>query len=1071
MRVTPGALRPGVKVAPSTGGTVKPKTPSTLRIPGIPHFTGEDIVMPQVGAQLPVLVKPGPATARPAAGAAGPAVAKPSPAIMTPLRPGVLALVTLPSEPLPQQTAIEAPYRLILSPHAGVGWAHSPTAVSTAAEENDPNRFELWHTRMGVRQQDGTVDEDDDWYRTVRAIWTPDYKMNPEMGPVQAGEPGGPILPGKPNEDQLHNHANWPDYRPGAVNPDGFRTSLSRDDRVQIVWLTGDPTIQKDFPERVVRAKNLMLSSLGAWLDTRYAYDLDTKGLMSTDTHKVSMDLIEWVHKAAMGRDSYVRVVYAGYLFPFGHQASLIKITERKVVSSTFGPLACLRQRAFIAVREPIKTYRNTGLRDTRANPANLVDRQMPFTTIEIMSLVTPPLDIPSSVVMGAGNQPDHAYDWYAFWANVGEQGFPFHIRVTDTDNPAKTAEFKAPMIFVSRATPPSGGVGVYQNIATLLKIKETYDTRSGSNPTSQMNGQKLAFADPAELGDTRLECQSMTFSAYVFEQQPPEGTVAYTPIVPKAAVRIPAAAALMKTSNVPEITLAGPYVQGAPNTGKVFAALIDASPFAFPSDKGGGLCTPDLSITGLSGSLGPIGGALDKFAAGNFDPMDYFANAFPKLLGTVSLADVIDAIFDQIKIPGLTHEVEQENGIPTGITVEFKWQPDMHPWPSASQPFIGITKPIFDHLDPGDASKHIALMVHAKVHVSMKDGGSSSASVEARLSNFGLNLLPLGGYDYFVKVTFNELSFVASDSQKPDVNCDLGAIKFGGPLSFIEELRKYIPLDGFKDPPYLDVDSSGIKLGYTLEIPTIGVGIFTLSNLSLGAGVSIPFLGSGVSLRFEFCKREAPFVLAYTIFGGGGFFACELGIDGLKLIEASFEFGGTFAFDIGIASGGAHIMAGVYFKLTDNSVELEGYVRLGGNLSILGLIRISLEFYLSLKYINDSSGSSVIGRASLDVEIDIFFFSFSVSVSVERRFAGSGGSGSSWLPDGTRLALLTDSAEGYAELPTIPKAGTTKPTAPKPGTTPAGTRPALGGPRETPQKAEDFISADQWKTYCEAFS
>ncbi len=1060
-------VQPGVKVAPGTGGAGKPKTP--LKIPGIPHFMSEDLTGPVVGAQLPVMVKPDtarPVGAKPAA--VGPAAEKVTPGIIAPVHPGIIAAMMSPSEPQPFETAIEAPYRLILSPHAGVGWAHSQTPVSTATEENDPNRFELWHTRMGVRLQDGTVDETDDWYRTVRAIWTPDYTMNPKMGPVQAGEPGGPILPGKPNEDQLHNHANWPDYRPGAVNPDGFRMSLSRDDRVQIVWLTGDGTIKKGFQERVVRANNFMLSSLGAWMDTRYAYDLDTKGLMSTDTHKVSMDLIEWVHKAAMGRDSYVRVVYAGYLFPFGHKASLIKITERKIVSSSYGPLACLRQRAYIAVRQPTMNYRNTGLRDTRANPATLVDRQMPFASAEITSLVTPALDIPSSVVTGPGNQTDHTYDWYAFWANVGGQGFPFHVRATDSDG--QVVEFKAPMIFVSRATPPSGGAGVYRNIDTLLKIKDAYDKRSGGNNMSQMAGQKLAFADPAQLGDTRLECQTMTFSVYIFEKQPAEGNVAYTPTVDKAQVRIPAAAALMKTSDMPEISLAGPYVQGVPNPGKVFAALTQAAGFSFPSDKAGGLVTPDLSITGLSGQFGPIGGALDKFAGGNFDPMEYFKNAMPKLLGTVSLADIIDAIFGELKIPGLTHEVEQENGIPTGITVEFKWEPDVHPWPNASSPFLGITKPIFDHMDPGDPSKHIALVVHAKVHVSLKDGGDASASIEASLTNFGLNLLPLFGYDYFIKVTFKELSFKASDSEKADVTCDLGDIKFGGPLAFIDELRKYIPLDGFKDPPYLDVDTSGIKLGYTLELPTIGVGIFSLSNLSLGAGVAIPFLGNdGVSLTFDFCKREAPFCLTYTIFGGGGFFGCQIGIDGLKMIEASFEFGGNFSFDIGIASGGAHIMAGVYFKLEGGGVTLEGYVRLGGNLSVLGLIRISIEFYLSLTYISDSSGSSVWGHASVDVEIDIFFFSFSVSLSVERRFAGSGGSPSSWLPDGTRLAMATDSVEGYAQLPTIPKAGSRA--RPVKSGTASGVRPALGGPREAPLSTQDFISQDQWKAYCDALA
>ena len=43
--------------------------------------------------------------------------------------------------------------------------------------------------------------------------------------------------------------------------------------------------------------------------------------------------LEQWRHIATLGRDHYVRVVYAGYLMPFGHRASLIKVTERKFES------------------------------------------------------------------------------------------------------------------------------------------------------------------------------------------------------------------------------------------------------------------------------------------------------------------------------------------------------------------------------------------------------------------------------------------------------------------------------------------------------------------------------------------------------------------------------------------------------------------------------------------------------------------------------------------------------------------------------------------------------------------
>ena len=89
-------------------------------------------------------------------------------------------------------------------------------------------------------------------------------------------------------------------------------------------------------------------------------------------------------------------------------------------------------------------------------------------------------------------------------------------------------------------------------------------------------------------------------------------------------------------------------------------------------------------------------------------------------------------------------------------------------------------------------------------------------------------------------------------------------------------------------------------------------------------------------------------------IFGGGGFFHIELDTDGMRMLEASFEFGATAALDIGVASGEVHIMAGIYFSLqrkegsTELAPILTGYLRLGGSLNVLGLIRVSVEFNLS---------------------------------------------------------------------------------------------------------------------------
>jgi hypothetical protein len=87
-------------------------------------------------------------------------------------------------EPAPDQTAIEAPWRLMLSPYADAGWAHASQPVS------HDGRTELWHTRLGERKTNASgsfVDESDPTRRTVRAIWSPDYNKNQPPTLLDAG--------------------------------------------------------------------------------------------------------------------------------------------------------------------------------------------------------------------------------------------------------------------------------------------------------------------------------------------------------------------------------------------------------------------------------------------------------------------------------------------------------------------------------------------------------------------------------------------------------------------------------------------------------------------------------------------------------------------------------------------------------------------------------------------------------------------------------------------------------------------------------------------------------------------
>jgi len=235
-------------------------------------------------------------------------------------------------------------------------------------------------------------------------------------------------------------------------------------------------------------------------------------------------------------------------------------------------------------------------------------------------------------------------------------------------------------------------------------------------------------------------------------------------------------------------------------------------------------------------------------------------------------------------------------------------------------------------------------------------------------------------------------IDFKASPGKKLDFSADVGAITFEGDLSFLNTLQQIIPSNGFSDPPILDITPTDVTVGYTLAIPSVGVGVFSLENISLGAALELSFINDPVRFRFNFSERQHPFLVTVSLLGGGGFFGLSIGPDGVEILEASIEFGANVSLDLVVASANVHIMAGVYLKLdfaTKHS-QLTGYLRAGGSANVLGLITVSVEFYLGFTYYLPAGGQSckIAGEASVTVEIDILFFSASVSISLRREFS-----------------------------------------------------------------------------------
>ena len=206
------------------------------------------------------------------------------------------------------------------------------------------------HALVDVRGSDG-VDEPG----RVRAIWSPDYRPFNELDELIA-------LIGEQPE---------PEEGPTA-NPDLLRLSLDPLDRAMLVTLMAGFDAQKasgaaDAPRPAVERSETP-APLGARRAAR------CRGHIGEVLPRRRRPRSNGVISPRLGRDHYVRVMYAGYLCPFGHAASLIKVTERKfqsIAQEQPQRIAVLRQRFFIVVREPVRTY---------AAPVTTSRPQLPFT-------------------------------------------------------------------------------------------------------------------------------------------------------------------------------------------------------------------------------------------------------------------------------------------------------------------------------------------------------------------------------------------------------------------------------------------------------------------------------------------------------------------------------------------------------------------------------------------------------------------------------------------------------------------------------------------------------------------
>ncbi len=343
-----------------------------------------------------------------------------------------------------------------------------------------------------------------------------------------------------------------------------------------------------------------------------------------------------WRQRTVLGRDIVVEVVYKGFLFPLGHRAALVKVTERRFeqIHPDGEPVAVLIQHQFLQIGQPEKTFPayqhpNRGCR-WPAERVTLLTRRTP-------DLVDPILPSGGQLIFGTGQ---------IFWPRTAARNgaeVKFEIRV---DGEAMSGAM--PLIFVDNTA--------VHDKTTVKALVDWYNDAAvgGTNyiePEMRKlprHGQSARMAPPRKEGDTSLVTDWWDLRAEGRLSGNPPGAQpgpsfmidnrnhvmdpfmegldqpGFYPFVNGARCRLAQIERFTGKQTVwAEVAYDGFYVangfvgpkdeDAVATANEVFLRLTGLEPIKMRmggADRAGGIASPDLDVIGISRAVGPIGRA-----------------------------------------------------------------------------------------------------------------------------------------------------------------------------------------------------------------------------------------------------------------------------------------------------------------------------------------------------------------------------------------------------------------------------------------------------------------------------
>lgn len=352
---------------------------------------------------------------------------------------------------------------------------------------------------------------------------------------------------------------------------------------------------------------------------------------------------------------------------------------------------------------------------------------------------------------------------------------------------------------------------------------------------------------------------------------------------------------------------------------------------------------------------------------------------AHGQLSGIIDLARVRELLEAELKKALLAF-------VPTRFEVSYDWQTDVQEVP-----------PVFKMKDrPSDDD----LVLTGRISIDVLNPGARSSVVEGRLKPFVVNILSKP-QDNYLTLTFRKATFSSINGGRPDFSATLDDVQIGTKLQFVKLLQNFLSYSsgGFYVRP--TIFPLGIEAGFEFSEDIVPLGGLILYNVGFSVSCKLPFEDRDARFRFALASADAPLIISYPPYGGGGFVALTANGREFVEVECAFEFGAIVGINFGILNAVGRVMAGIYFRQAQGGgAYIKGFVHAVGEGSI-ACFSICVNIEVAIEH--EPTGQ-VRGTSSYRFTFKVAFAE--VSYGFTASYAISGGEGGSNQPSAHLLAI-----------------------------------------------------------------